>query len=84
MKNLLNYLDEYLDDDINESYNHRKYKGNINISKKEANEWQLKANRKASRDEEIEMHGKPINHGHVFRDHSKYTRKSKHKNNQYE
>ena len=34
--------------------------------------------------EEIEAHGKPINHSHVFRDRTKYNRKDKHKNNRYE
>ena len=53
------------------------------ISKDEANEWQRKANRKASRDEEIDAHGKPISYNKAFRDRTKYTRKDKHKNNRY-
>ena len=83
MKNLLNYLDDYFDENIEETLCNRKFKGKINVSKDEVNEWQCKANRKASREEEIEMHGKPINHNHTFRDKTKYTRKNKHKNNKY-
>ena len=80
MKNLLNYLDDYFDDNIEETLCNRKFKGKISISKEQASEWQRKANRKASREEEIEAHGKPINHSHVFRDRTKYNRKNKHKN----
>lgn len=81
MKNLLNYLDDYFDENIEEQLTNRNFKRNkINIPKKEANEWQLKANHKASREEEIENHGKPINYNHIFRDNTKYTRKEKHKN----
>lgn len=84
MKNLLNYLDDYFDENIEEQLCNRKFKNNkINISKEQANEWQRKANRKASREEEIEMHGKPINHSHTFRDKTKYTRKDKHKNQRF-
>ena len=84
MKNLLNYLDDYFDDNIEETLCNRKFKSKISISKEQASEWQRKANRKASREEEIEAHGKPINHSHVFRDRTKYNRKDKHKNNRYE
>ena len=83
MKNLLNYIDDYFDDNIDEQLNNRKFKNKISISKDQASEWQRKANRKASRDEEIEAHGKPINYRHVFKDKTKYTRKNKHKNNKY-
>lgn len=84
MKNLLNYLDDYFDENIEEQLCNRKFKNNkINISKEQANEWQRKANRKASREEEIEMHGKLINHNHTFRDKTKYTRKDKHKNQRF-
>ena len=84
MKNLLNYLDDYLDENINETLSNQKLKNKMNVSKEEAAKWQLKGNRKASRDEEIDAHGKPINHFHVFRDKSKYYRKDKYKNNRYE
>ena len=83
MKNLLNYLDDYFDENIEETLCNRKFKGKINVSKDEANEWQRKANRKASREEEIEAHGKPISYNKTFRDKTKYTRKDKHKNNKY-
>ena len=33
MKNLLNYLDDYFDDNIEETLCNRKFKGKINISK---------------------------------------------------
>lgn len=81
MKNLLNYLDDYFDENIEEQLCNRKFKGKISVSKEEAARWQSKANRKASREEEIAAHGKPINHNKTFRDRSKYTRKEKHKNN---
>lgn len=80
MKNLLNYLDDYFDDNIEETLCNRKFKGKINISKEQASEWQRKANRKASREEEIEAHGKPISYNKTFKDKTKYTRKDKHKN----
>lgn len=71
MKNLLNYIEEIDDLDITES---------IRINKKDINHQAIKAARKQSREEEIEAHGKPINHSNTFRDKSKYTRKEKHKN----
>ena len=80
MKNLLNYLDDYFDDNIEETLCNRKFKGKISISKEQASEWQRKANRKASREEEIEAHGKPISYNKTFKDKTKYTRKDKHKN----
>lgn len=79
MKNLLNYLNDYFDENIEEQLCNKK----LHVSKDKANEWQLKANRKASRDEEIEKYGKPLNHSRIYRDKTKYTRKSKHKNNNY-
>ena len=83
MKNLLNYLGDYFDDNVEESLCNRKFKNKISVSKEQASEWQRKANRKASREEEIEAHGKLINHSHIFHDRTKYTRKDKHKNNRY-
>lgn len=80
MKNLVNFLDDYFEDNIEETLCNRKFKNKISVSKEQASEWQRKVNRKASREEEIEAHGKPINHNHVFRDHTKYNRKDKHKN----
>ena len=42
----------------------------------------LKAARKQSREMEIALYGKPICHTNVYKNKKKYTRKSKHKNNE--
>jgi hypothetical protein len=73
MKNLVNYLDEYLDD-IN------LYEACCKFSKEDTNNAALKAYKKKSREEEIETHGKLINHNKVFKSKRDYTRKEKHKN----
>ena len=39
----------------------------------------IKANRKASREEEIEAHGKPVKFGGMHKSKKDYTRKDKHK-----
>lgn len=70
MKNIANYLDQYLDDDLCESIHTKK-----NIAKDA-----MKAYKRGSREEEIEAHGRPISYNKTFRDRSKYTRKDKHKN----
>ena len=54
MKNLVNFLDDYFDENIEETLCQRKFGGKISISKEKASEWQIKANRKTSREEEIE------------------------------
>ena len=70
MKNIVNYLDEYLDEDtIYETL----IKSNINKDR-------MKAFKKGSCEDEINVHGKPISYNHIFRDRSKYNRKEKHKN----
>lgn len=79
MKNLLNFLDDYFAENVDEQLCNKKSRNRLHISKDEANEWQIKANRKSSREEEIEKHGKPISYSRTFRDRSKYTRKEKHK-----
>ena len=84
MKKRVECVEDYFDEKIEETLCQRKFGGKISISKEKASEWQIKANRKASREEEIEAHGKPINHSHVCRDKTKYNRKDKHKNNRYE
>ena len=66
MKNLVNFLDDYFDENIEETLCQRKFGGKISISKEKASEWQIKANRKASREEEIEAHGKPISYNKTF------------------
>lgn len=74
MKNLVNYLDEYLEDiDLQESCCH--------FSKKDINDAALKAYKKKSREDEIEAHGKPIKHHSIVKSKKQYTRKEKYKNN---
>ena len=75
MKNLVNYLDDYIDDDFEfESKNH-----GVSPTTKDA----LKAVHKANREEEIEAHGKPINYDKVFKNKKAYNRKDKHKKRVY-
>jgi len=75
MKNILNYLDDYMSDDFT-------FESSKKIIKKDNfNDDYIKANRKLSREEEIRMHGKPINHNNVFKNKKTYTRKDKHKKN---
>ena len=72
MKNLVNYLDEYLEDiNLSESC--------CRFSKDDINNAALKAYKKKSREEEIEAHGKPIRHNSIVRSKKQYTRKEKHK-----
>ena len=74
MKNLVNYLDEYLDDmNLQESC--------CKFNKKDINDAALKAYKKKSREEEIEAHCKPIRHHSIVKSKKQYTRKEKHKNN---
>ena len=74
MKNLVNYLDDYLDNiDLSESC--------CKFSKKDVNDAALKAYKKKSREDEIRDHGKPIRHHSVVKSKKQYTRKEKHKNN---
>ena len=73
MKNIANYL-EFVDED-------RIYectKRNVKDMKD-----RMKAFKRGSREEEIEAHGRPISYNKTFRDRSKYTRKDKHKNNNF-
>lgn len=73
MKNIVNYLDDFIDEDgIYET---------VIKSKKDLNKEVMKSYKRQSRDEEIEKHGRPISYNRTFRDRSKYTRKEKHKNN---
>jgi len=75
MKNIVNYLDEFIDEEngINECTKH-----NVKDIKD-----RMKAYKRGSREEEIEAHGRPISYNKTFRDRTKYTRKDKHKNNDY-
>ena len=73
MKNLVNYLDDYLEDDLYECSSR-----NIKDMKE-----RMKAFKRGSREEEIEAHGKPISYNKTFRERSKYKRKNKHKNSEY-
>jgi hypothetical protein len=71
MKNIANYIDDYIEDDLYECTSR-----NIKDMKD-----RMKAFKRGSREEEIEAHGRPISYNKTFRDRSKYTRKNKHKNN---
>lgn len=73
MKNIANYL-EFVDED-----------GIYECTKRNVKDMRdrMKAFKRGSREEEIEAHGRPISYNKTFRDRSKYTRKDKHKNNNY-
>jgi len=71
MKNIANYLEDYLDEN-------GLYESSMKV-KKDINKDRMKAFKRGSREEEIASHGKPISYNHTFRDRSKYTRKEKHK-----
>ena len=73
MKNIANYIDDYIEDDLYECTSR-----NIKDMKD-----CMKAFKKGRREEEIADHGRPISYNKTFRDKSKYTRKDKHKNNNY-
>lgn len=76
MKNLAAYLDDFMDQEDN-YFEH--CKGKISCGKIGEKDF-MKANRKVSREDEIEKHGKPINHTNYFKSKKNYTRKEKHKN----
>ena len=73
MKNIANYL-EFVDED-----------GIYECTKRNVKDMKdrMKAFKRGSREEEIEAHGRPISYNKTFGDRSKYTRKDKHKNNNY-
>ena len=73
MKNIANYL-EFVDED-----------GIYECTKRNVKDMKdrTKAFKRGSREEEIEAHGRPISYNKIFRDRSKYTRKDKHKNNNF-
>lgn len=73
MKNIANYL-EFMDED-----------GIYECTKRNIKDMKdrMKAFKRGSREEEIEAHGRPISYNKTFRDRSKYTRKDKHKNNNF-
>lgn len=73
MKNIANYL-EFVDED-----------GIYECTKRNVKDMKdkMKAFKRGSREEEIEAHGRPISYNKTFRDRSKYTRKDKHKNNNF-
>lgn len=75
MKNLVNYLDDYMEDDFEfESCHHK-----INPDTKDA----LKAVHKANREEEFAAHGKSINYNKTFKNRKAYSRKDKHVKRDY-
>ena len=69
MKNIANYIDDYIEDDLYECTSR-----NIKDMKD-----RMKAFKRGRREEEIADHGRPISYNKTFRDKSKYTRKEKHK-----
>ena len=73
MKNIANYL-EFVDED-----------GIYECTKRNVKDMKdrMKVFKRGSREEEIEAHGRPISYNKTFRDRSKYTRKDKHKNNNF-
>lgn len=73
MKNIANYL-EFVDED-----------GIYECTKRNVKDMKdrMKAFKRGSREEEIEAHGRPISYNKIFRDKNKYTRKDKHKNNNF-
>ena len=73
MKNIANYL-EFVDED-----------GIYECTKRNVKDMKdrMKAFKRGSREEEIEAHGRPISYNKTFKDKSKYTRKDKHKNNNF-
>jgi len=73
MKNIANYL-EFVDED-----------GIYECTKRNVKDMKdrMKAFKRGSREEEIEAHGRPISYNKTFKDRSKYTRKDKHKNNNF-
>lgn len=75
MKNLVNYLDDFMEDDFEFESCHRK----IGSDTKDA----LKAVHKAAREEEIAAHGKPINYNKTFKNRKAYSRKDKHVKRDY-
>ena len=75
MKNLVNYLDDFMEDDFEFESCHNK----IDSDTKDA----LKAVHKAAREEEIEAHGKPINYNKTFKNRKAYSRKNKYVKRNY-
>ena len=76
MKNLSAYLDEFIDQEEGNYFEH--CKGKISCGKIGEKDF-IKANRKASREEEIERHGKPVRTGGLHKSKKNYSRKDKHK-----
>ena len=78
MKNLSAYLDEFIEQEEGNYFEHCKGKGKISCGKIGEKDF-IKANRKASREEEINSHGKPVKFGGIHNSKKNYTRKNKHK-----
>ena len=76
MKNLSAYLDNIIDEE--EGY-FEGCKSKISCGKITERDF-MKANRKASREEEISNHGKPVNYSNKFKTKKDYSRKDKYKN----
>lgn len=78
MKNLSAYLDDFIQEEDGNYFEH--CKGKISCGKIGQKDF-MKANRKAAREEEIERHGKPVKFGGLHNSKKNYTRKEKYKQN---
>ena len=76
MKNLATYLDDFMQEEEEGYFESCKKK--ISCGKITERDF-IKANRKASREEEISNHGKPIKIGGLHKSKKEYSRKDKHK-----
>jgi len=79
MKNLATYLDDFMENE-EQGYFESCKKSKISCGKITEKDF-MKANRKASRDEEISNHGKPVRMGGLHKSKKNYSRKDKHKQN---
>lgn len=76
MKNLATYLDNFIENEDHDYF--ESCKGKISCGKITERDF-MKGNRKASREEEIEAHGKPVKSGGLHQSKKTYSRKDKHK-----
>lgn len=77
MKNLATYLDDFMENE-EQGYFESCKKSKISCGKIGEKDF-MKANRKASREEEIEAHGKPVKFGGIHKSKKIYNRHDKHK-----
>ena len=77
MKNLATYLDDFMENEDQGYFEHCK-KSKVSCGKITERDF-MKGNRKASREEEIENHGKPVKFGGLHKSKKTYSRKDKHR-----